>query len=111
MQGVVKPQLVSQHYLWSTTFFEFGHHVFSFAETCLLHLPDSCGCATQAQNNYTRSVAAHLLDFGIGLDQTDTKVSMDIGRRMGLPCKFDFSWVVVLPGSMGVVSQILLRKS
>ena len=57
--------------------------MFFFAENCLLHLPDSCGCATQAQNNYTRSVAAHLLDFGIGLVETDTKVSMDIGRRMG----------------------------
>jgi len=30
-------------------------------------------------------VAANLLDFGIGLVETDTKVSMDIGRRMVHP--------------------------
>jgi len=30
-------------------------------------------------------VEANLLDFGIGLYQTDTKVSMDIGRRMAHP--------------------------
>ena len=35
--------------------------------------------------NYTRSVETDLLDFGIGLVETDTKVSMDIGRRMAHP--------------------------
>ena len=30
-------------------------------------------------------MAANLLDFGIGLVETDTKVSMDIGRRMAHP--------------------------